>query len=253
MAVIFGRVIPNAFEDDTESESEEERNGTVMTYATPKTPSTRRVVPTNGFDGDTESESDDEGNDTGMYDSTKTLSTQFNTTVQPVKRKRSMEKPHKLTRKSQVRNKGVGIDARTGRWRASAQISRCKTVRLGTFDDEETAADVVETFLLDRFEKVVIALEESVKEDRITLTASRINEDAVAKVAVCEARKSFFALYNRKIFICETCHKTCFSQTDLRIHRVTHTTEKKFPCTACGKRFSSKPYLNTHSTKCGKV
>jgi hypothetical protein len=217
MAVIFGRVIPTAFLDDTESENEDERNDTVMS------------------------------------DSTKTLSTQFNTTVPPVKRKRSVSKPCNVKLRGEEAPNGVTFQIKSGKWKAAIQASKGKRVVLGSyFKSAEAASEALQEFMLDRLEKTVGALEYAFEENRITLTSSHINEDASTKKAILESRKRLNAGSKRKIYACETCQKAHFNIWDLQNHRLSHTTEKNHHC-VCGKQYRYRCNLAAHTKRCGSV
>jgi hypothetical protein len=145
---------------------------------------------------------------------------------------------------------GVCLDPRYGGWTASVQIAPYKRLVLGKFKDAEAAADKLETFLLDRLEKTVVALEKSMKENTATLTAKRINDEAAAKEAVCESKNRLNA-GKRKRYTCETCQKACLSPSNLKVHLLSHTTSKTYHC-ICGKQFRYKSSLDKHTKACAK-
>lgn len=51
---------------------------------------------------------------------------------------------------------------------------------------------------------------------------------------------------NDKRFVCSICQHACISRSNLDIHMVKHTKERKFECPACGFKFGRAVNLHTH-------
>ena len=52
---------------------------------------------------------------------------------------------------------------------------------------------------------------------------------------------------------CETCGKIVQSESHLKRHMLTHTTEKSFPCPLCGRMYKHKFHMSGHLKTCMKL
>ena len=52
---------------------------------------------------------------------------------------------------------------------------------------------------------------------------------------------------SRRVYACEVCGRVLRDSSDLRRHSRTHSGDKPFSCTFCGKRFGRRDHLNNHA------
>uniref|UniRef100_A0A1B0GKT9 C2H2-type domain-containing protein n=2 Tax=Lutzomyia longipalpis TaxID=7200 RepID=A0A1B0GKT9_LUTLO len=51
---------------------------------------------------------------------------------------------------------------------------------------------------------------------------------------------------NITLFACTVCGQQCHGRTNLQIHQSTHSTDRPFKCSLCGKTFKNEPFLMRH-------